>query len=476
MSNPAVFVLADNKIGGQQVTIEDNLGEAIHIHIGAYRISVTIDEFCRMADSIMDAAMQLLEASGVFLPQIDWSAFDWNWFHKATEIENVSIQEMCIQDLLTTKTILKIKGFEGIQIITPLKHSRIVKALDGNEKELKEYAQINLWKKNNIQRLDDIKKVILDKGYPADGQYIIVNQNNQIYDGDHRAGCIYHLWGADKIIPVLKLEFRNEPTLKELKKKQRREICKYIFYIIRKLPRKLLGAFKRSLIKELKVKTRDCDKEIDYVSNLDSIIDIKKYFAEILTREGIEYYFLQGKIKGMNEHVLSDIGIIVKEECFNTLKNKLAKHIIPVAESPYNKMLFLYSLSKPLYYQIKEFHIVIFDKLCCKSVFADALLPIDRYVVAESWKNRAWNNELGFYETDTKIELLFVIVQNVLGNNMFDKADIDFIESNKKILDSNGFRELLQKEFFDYTDKLILYLLNDQYEECINNYISNMDY
>ena len=36
MSNPGVVLLADGNIGNNYIKIEDNIGEAIHVHFGDF--------------------------------------------------------------------------------------------------------------------------------------------------------------------------------------------------------------------------------------------------------------------------------------------------------------------------------------------------------------------------------------------------------------------------------------------------------
>ena len=45
MSNPAVFELNKTIIKNNIFTIEDNIGEAIHFHIGLVRFDLSIKEF-----------------------------------------------------------------------------------------------------------------------------------------------------------------------------------------------------------------------------------------------------------------------------------------------------------------------------------------------------------------------------------------------------------------------------------------------
>lgn len=60
MSNPAVFLLNKSKIRENIIMIEDNIGEAIHFHIGLARFDLTIEEFDDIALKLINVVNEQL--------------------------------------------------------------------------------------------------------------------------------------------------------------------------------------------------------------------------------------------------------------------------------------------------------------------------------------------------------------------------------------------------------------------------------
>ena len=133
MSNPAVYVLGETKIKENKIRIEDNLGEAIHIHIGDFRFSLSINEFNRVVDQMELAANILLKQKGLSLNFFDKNALDWDWLHRYEEIEKIELIKIKIKNLLT-----KGESFISPQIqeIIPISECRQYKALCNDCSEL----------------------------------------------------------------------------------------------------------------------------------------------------------------------------------------------------------------------------------------------------------------------------------------------------------------------------------------------------
>ena len=214
MSNPSVYVLAETTVRGMRVCVEDNLGEAIHVHVGDFRLSMSIREFEEMAYQFELAAEELLRLSEISLSMFDRSALDWDWLHRYEDIEKVETDFVRIGDILTKG---EDETISSLSRIVKISQSRQYKALCGNDTELRRYKEKNEYGISNLKRLHLVMNIIRLKGYPLDGKMIMVNQYNQIYDGDHRAACLLFLKGEDSFIPVTKLYFRNEKTIEEQK-------------------------------------------------------------------------------------------------------------------------------------------------------------------------------------------------------------------------------------------------------------------
>ena len=91
MSNPGVIKLAEATIGGENLRIEDNIGEAIHIHYGNIRIDMTIKEFVSFADKLTDIAQNMINIPGFSIKD-----YDANFLTDANEIlcDLVSVEFM----------------------------------------------------------------------------------------------------------------------------------------------------------------------------------------------------------------------------------------------------------------------------------------------------------------------------------------------------------------------------------------------
>ena len=92
MSNPAVHLLSTIEIQNKTLRIEDNLGEAIHLHIGELRVSLTVKEFNGFYEAILLAAKQLFELRGLCWDVLDITALDWDWLGEYANIEKVCFE------------------------------------------------------------------------------------------------------------------------------------------------------------------------------------------------------------------------------------------------------------------------------------------------------------------------------------------------------------------------------------------------
>ena len=182
MSNPAVYELAKTTIKNYPIRIEDNLGESIHVHIGDFRITMTVNEFNDMVDQFQKAANELLELQGLSLDLFDRTSFDWSWMFKYEKIKKIEKINVKIKDLLTMG---ESEISPDLQIIVPVSKSRQYKALNQEYDELIRYKEVNEYGVSNTERLEKVFNCIRGNGYPYDNKYILVNQFNQIYDGDH---------------------------------------------------------------------------------------------------------------------------------------------------------------------------------------------------------------------------------------------------------------------------------------------------
>lgn len=205
MSNPGVIYLAQCETrNGVSFRVEDNIGESIHLHYGEIRIDITIQGLLDIAETMNDALDQLLEVPGFSSKDYD-PVFLHDIAHCLIDLERVDKATIKLNDILV-QTV----GIFGLPVVRRLKHSRVVKALGGNDSELNRYKQENLRGQSNKVRVDEIHSSIKKNGYPFKDQYIVLfNNQNMIRDGQHRAACLYYLEGGELTVPVIRLQFKN---------------------------------------------------------------------------------------------------------------------------------------------------------------------------------------------------------------------------------------------------------------------------
>ena len=203
MSNPGVFTLVEFQLDGKRFCIEDNIGEAIHIHYGNFRLDLTVQEFLNMADDMVDSISQLIEVPNFDIESID-PLFLYEISRYLPDLEKVTVDRLHLDDL-------KIDTFfmGCVPVVRELKYSRIVDALQNNVLENNHHEQINLLNQDNTSRLESVKRYVEEYGYPHNNEYIILfNEQNVIRDGQHRAGCLY-IKNHNLCVPVQRYKFKN---------------------------------------------------------------------------------------------------------------------------------------------------------------------------------------------------------------------------------------------------------------------------
>ena len=243
MSNPGVRALASLKPVGVpwRFEIEDNVGEAIHVHYRDIRLDLTIKEFYALAEKA-EKCINSLVSNRADRDVEGFSASDFDPVNLVglagilPDIERITYDEVYLEDLLvdTTDPVLpepsekyrggyssnmeiSTKADQNGEFIRPLPESRIVKALNGRTHENDVRSQVNYYDGatgsvlSNEERLEYNLQKIKEEGYPGkSGNSLITlfNDSNRIYDGQHRAGCLYYLNGNIKV-KVRRLWFKN---------------------------------------------------------------------------------------------------------------------------------------------------------------------------------------------------------------------------------------------------------------------------
>ena len=204
MSNPAVIMLTDvsTKSGGR-FKIEDNIGEAIHIHYDNFRIDLTIKEFFEFAELIEGCLISLIDNPDFNINNYDPS-FLLDIYYMIPDLEGISFEKVFLSELIVAR-----KGVLGVPSWGKLSQSRVLKALNGDDKENNDYLQKNFFRQSNKERVESVSSMVYELGYPFNDEYIVLFNNQKfIRDGQHRAASLYNKNG-DAEVEVLRMIFTN---------------------------------------------------------------------------------------------------------------------------------------------------------------------------------------------------------------------------------------------------------------------------
>ena len=204
MSNPGVIYLASQttKSGGS-FRVEDNIGEAIHLHYENFRIDLSIKDFLKLCDIIEDSLGEFLDVPGfniknydpLFLSGIGAYLYDL----RKVRFENIPLNRLQIVR----------KGILGLPVVSSLSKSRITRALIGDTIENDSYIQNNFYSQSNQERLLFVKEKVTNDGYPYNEEYIVLfNNQNLIRDGQHRAAIMFHN-DNETSVTVIRLIFKD---------------------------------------------------------------------------------------------------------------------------------------------------------------------------------------------------------------------------------------------------------------------------
>lgn len=240
MSNPGVIYLSWRKTKHRgSFRVEDNIGEAIHVHYENLRIDLSTAEFLKISEVIEESLEKLIDVPGFRIKNYD-PAFLSSIGAYLYNLQEVRFEKISLSELQIVR-----KGIFGLPVVSKLYSSRVVSALMGDSKENNSYAQNNFYGQTNRERITSVKEKILESGYPHNDEYIVVfNNQNLIRDGQHRASILLNEGKID-IVPIIRLIFTNNKhnaslhpwfkgILSEIK-----NVMKGIYRILRKIVRKL---------------------------------------------------------------------------------------------------------------------------------------------------------------------------------------------------------------------------------------------
>lgn len=199
MSNPAVINL-DTEFSGslEGFRVEDNIGEAIHIHFDNVRLDFTINEFLSFAETVRDSIIELkcFDENLLKLP------YDFlKRFHKEL-IDYIKIEDETIE----ANNLYIIEEYRFLGRITLKRKIKLLNSnlYKNNVESIKfdcSYLPFNnaRYIKNKINELDAGNKLPL----------FLFNNSNVIRDGSLLALAYYFRYGNDFKIPVKRISLRK---------------------------------------------------------------------------------------------------------------------------------------------------------------------------------------------------------------------------------------------------------------------------
>ncbi len=230
MSNPAVITLAHVRTNLGDFSVEDNIGESIHLHLGDLRCDITVAELERLSEDMAVALEEFINVEGFTV-----SGFSKEFLLQLAEIGALSSLNSVEEDTIKISEItIPYRNWMGALKSKSIIYSSVIKALGGNPSENNRRKERNYYNQTSQERVLEILDSIKQNDYPYGGQKIVLLRgSNRIYDGQHRASCLYYLKG-DILIPVIRLGFSNK-ILKD---------AGPVLFILRKLKSKILGFVK----------------------------------------------------------------------------------------------------------------------------------------------------------------------------------------------------------------------------------------
>ena len=206
MSNPAVITLAQVRTRCGDFSVEDNLGESIHLHLGDFRWDITIDELDSLSKELAVALEGFINIEGFCVAK-----FSKEFLLQLAENNSLPYLDSVKEDNVKISDIqIPYHRSLGGLGYRSLLESNVLKALNGNTTENDKSTERNYYNQTSQDRVEEILKSVREKGYPCGDQKIVLHQkDNRIFDGQHRAACVYYLKG-DIELPVTRIGFSQK--------------------------------------------------------------------------------------------------------------------------------------------------------------------------------------------------------------------------------------------------------------------------
>lgn len=220
MSNPAVLSLASlekNEEFNGRFEIEDNIGEAVHVHYKDIRLDLTVKEFYEIAGKMGTIIDELVTVDGFSCKDFD----PYRLMEISGELINlkkITYDEMYLEEMYISEE-------------ETLKESQILKMLKDEVSHRENETQVNYYDPDKLHRQTDMERLQYNlcaaksqKVNPENAEILMLNDSSCIFDGEQTAACLYELYGNVKV-KVKRLWFEGGKYGKKEQEKSEDECC-----------------------------------------------------------------------------------------------------------------------------------------------------------------------------------------------------------------------------------------------------------
>ena len=212
MSNPGVITLASlGNIGPNihRLDIEDNIGEAIHIHWNSFRVDLTVQDFLRLSEDLDIAFRSLCDDARPELSDYD-SFFLYRMGGLLSRVVGSRVENRRISELRALVRV-NVPRLGAVMVPRKISEAPAFRYLTKKSDDFLDYEQDSYPGVNNESRIKELCASIDLNGYPFDDQLItLFGDQPYIRDGQHRAAVLAAKYGLGYEIPVRVLEFDGQ--------------------------------------------------------------------------------------------------------------------------------------------------------------------------------------------------------------------------------------------------------------------------
>ncbi|MBQ7478173.1 MAG: hypothetical protein IJT01_04640 [Selenomonadaceae bacterium] len=204
--------------------------------------------------------------------------------------------------------------------------------------------------------------------------------------------------------------------------------------------------------------------------------DIQAFFRA-LKESSIRYLLL----KNMGGELPSrlplgkDIDLLVHPADYGKLPALMQKAGFRQMAHPYGKESgwgFLYAMRENAFFVHTENRLIVdaCAQLATKCLGMRAWIPLDRKLQEAAWRDRAWNEDMGWYALDESTLAVYLVVRAMFEKHGFPDMYRQEIEERKELLLSEEGKEKLGLVFFRFTSTLLERIRQGAYEGLFDTY------